>query len=175
MKRYLKKLSPLIWIALFIGVIWMVFQVTAEYPILGEPVSYPVNQLDGFELSIDEPGWTPFRGYTIRYKIQYQSEEIYQLIQESGKDYCHLDKLVDGQWYRMEQPEAIPDIINGTLQIGGWPAASAFSATFTQDFDRYGTRLEPGTYRLVLELTADEGTPHYLAAEFDVKNSINIR
>ena len=49
MKRYLKKLHPLICIALFVGVIWIVFHVTAKYPILGEPVTYPVNQIDGFK------------------------------------------------------------------------------------------------------------------------------
>ena len=174
MKRYLKKLAPLICLVLFVGVIWIVFHATAEYPVLGDPVSYPVNQLAGFELSIDEPSWKPFRGYTIRYKVQYQSEALYQLIQERGKDYCHLDKLVDGQWRRMERTEAVPDAINGTLQIGGWPSSSAFSATFTQDFDHYGTRLEPGTYRLVLELTADDGSSHYLAAEFYAKNAIGI-
>ena len=175
MKQHLKKLSPLIWAALFIGVIWVVFQMTSEYPTLGQPVSYPVNQLEGFALSINEPSWKFFRGYTIRYKIQYQSEKLYQLIQESGKGYCHLDKLVDGQWYRMERLKAIPDTVNGTLQIGGWPASSAFSATFTQDFDCYGTHLEPGTYRLVLELTDDNGSSHYLAKEFHVKNSIVIQ
>lgn len=33
---------------------------------LGEPVSYPVNQVDGFELTIEKPTWSPFKGYTIR-------------------------------------------------------------------------------------------------------------
>ena len=32
---------------------------------LGEPVSYPVNQVDGFELTIEKPTWSPFKGYTI--------------------------------------------------------------------------------------------------------------
>ena len=29
---------------------------------LGEPVSYPVNQVDGFELTIEKPTWSPFKG-----------------------------------------------------------------------------------------------------------------
>ena len=36
---------------------------------LGEPVSYPVNQVDGFELTIEKPTWSPFKGYTIRWAL----------------------------------------------------------------------------------------------------------
>ncbi len=36
---------------------------------LGEPVSYPVNQVDGFELTIEKPTWSPFKGYTIRWVL----------------------------------------------------------------------------------------------------------
>lgn len=174
MKRYLKKLSPLIWIALFIGVIWTVFQVTAEYPILGEPVSYSVNQLEGFELRMTEGAWTPFRGHSFRYKITIQSQEVYQLIARKGKNYLQLDRLVDGQWYRMERPETIPDMIDLAVTVGG-PDTLSFEGKFTQRSGYYGTRLEPGTYRLVLELTDHDGSLHYLASEFDVKNTINIR
>lgn len=28
---------------------------------LGEPVSYPVNQVEGFELTIEKPTWSPFK------------------------------------------------------------------------------------------------------------------
>ena len=38
-----------------------------------------------------------------------------------------------------------------------------------QKYDYYGTRLKAGTYRVVLEMKAKDGTPHYLAAEFDVE------
>lgn len=172
MKRYLKKLRPLICIALFVGVIWIVFHVTAKYPILGEPVTYPVNQIDGFELTMTEGSWTPFRGHTFRYQITIQSEEVYQLVTAKGKSCRLLDRLVDGQWYRMERPEAIPEVIEWSAQVGN---ALGFESSFTQKTDYYGTRLEPGTYRLVLELTADDGSSHYLAEEFHVKNSIGIR
>ena len=174
MKRYLKKLHPLICIALFVGAIWIVFHVTAEYPIVGEPVSYPVNQLDGFTLSMTEGAWTPFRGHTFRYKIAIQSEEVYRLTMCDGKNGQYLDRLVNGQWHRLERPEAIPDMVDWVTQVGG-PDTLSFESKFTQRTDYYGTRLEPGTYRLVLELTADDGSSHYLAEEFHVKNSIGIR
>ena len=45
--------------------------------ILGEPVSYPVNQVDGFELTIEKPTWSPFKGYTIRWAVTANSKEIY--------------------------------------------------------------------------------------------------
>ena len=38
-----------------------------------------------------------------------------------------------------------------------------------QKYACYGTRLEPGAYRVVLEMKAEDGTPHYLAAEFEVE------
>ena len=44
---------------------------------LGEPVSYPVNQVDGFELTIEKPTWSPFKGYTIRWAVTANSKEIY--------------------------------------------------------------------------------------------------
>ena len=65
-------------------------------------------------------------------------------------------------------------MVDWVTQVGG-PDTLSFESKFTQRTDYYGTRLEPGTYRLVLELTADDGSSHYLAEEFHVKNSIGIR
>ena len=45
---------------------------------LGEPVSYPVNQVEGFELTIEKPTWSPFKGYTIRWAVTANSKEIYR-------------------------------------------------------------------------------------------------
>lgn len=42
---------------------------------LGEPVSYPVNQVDGFELTIEKPTWSPFKGYTIRWAVTANSKK----------------------------------------------------------------------------------------------------
>ena len=44
------------------------------WPALEEPVSYPVNQVEGFELTIGEPSWSPFTGYTIQWSVSAESE-----------------------------------------------------------------------------------------------------
>ena len=92
MKRYRGWLALLLFIALCAGGVWLTLKVTAEYPALGEPVSYPVNQIDGFELTIDEPSWSPFRGYTIRWKVTADSENVYYFIQD-GKHRIPLNIL----------------------------------------------------------------------------------
>ena len=62
--------------ALCAGAVWLTLRVTARYPAWGGPVADPVNRVEGFALSIEETTWSPFRGYTLRYEIQMDSEEI---------------------------------------------------------------------------------------------------
>lgn len=81
MKKYRGWLILLIFAIICAGGVWLTLQVTAEYPALGEAVSYPVNQVDGFELSIEKPTWSPFKGYTIRWAITANSKEIYSLVE----------------------------------------------------------------------------------------------
>ena len=69
MKKYRGWVIALLLILLCIGGVRLVLRATAEYPALGEPVSYPVNQVEGFTLSIETPTWSPFRGYTIRWAV----------------------------------------------------------------------------------------------------------
>lgn len=38
-----------------------------------------------------------------------------------------------------------------------------------QKYAYYGTRLEPGKYRVVLEMQSADKTSYYLAAEFDIE------
>jgi len=102
MKRYRGWIAFLILIALCAGGVWLTLRVTAEYPALGEPVSCPVNQVPGFELTIEEPSWSPFKGYLIRWDVQADSEDIYYFIdegQEPGFEF--LERCIDGQWYRL--------------------------------------------------------------------------
>ena len=47
--------------------------------------------------------------------------------------------------------------------------STGLQGSIVQKYDYYGTRLEAGTYRVVLEMKTKDGTPHYLAAEFDVE------
>lgn len=53
------------------------------------------------------------------------------------------------------------------FSLGG--QTSTFQGSMVQKYDHYGTRLETGNYRLVLEMRAEDGTPCYLAAGFDVR------
>lgn len=66
MKRYRGPVVFIMFSAICIGGIWATLRATAKYPVLGEEVSYSVNQADGFVLTIEEPIWSPFKGYTIR-------------------------------------------------------------------------------------------------------------
>lgn len=50
----------------------------------------------------------------------------------------------------------------------GKEEGSALEGSVVQKYDYYGTRLEPGLYRLVLEMKAEDGISQYLAAEFEV-------
>ena len=56
------------------------------------------------------------------------------------------------------------------LQRGdlGRNGSTAFYGSVGQKYEGYGTRLEPGSYRLTMKLTDRIGGAHYLAAEFDV-------
>ena len=77
MKRCRRWVVLLVFVALCVVGVWFALKASAEYPALGEPVSYPVNQVDGFELTIEDPSWSPFKGYTIKWKVTANSEDAY--------------------------------------------------------------------------------------------------
>jgi len=169
MKRYRGWITFLILIALCAGGVWLTLRVTAEYPVLGEPVSYSVNQVPGFELTIEEPSWSPFKGYLIRWDVQADSEDIYYFIdegQEPGFEF--LERCIDGQWYRLGYSQENSSFNPIEFALGG-EAGSGLGGSIRQKYAYYGTRLESGLYRVVLEMNAADGTPHYLAAEFEVE------
>ena len=170
MKRYRGWVALLLFIALCAGGIWLTLQVTAEYPTLGEPVSYPINQVDGFELTIEEPSWSPFKGYSIQWKVTADSEDVYYFIQdgEPPNRFEYLEHRVDGQWYRLGYSQDNFPFSTIEFALGG-EESSALQGSIVQKYAYYGTRLEPGTYRVVLEMKAEDGAPHYLAAEFEVE------
>lgn len=147
---------------------WLVLRATAEYPALDAPVSYPVNQVDGFELTIEKPAWSPSKGYTIRWKVSASSEEVYTFSKEGeGPGFKYLERFADGQWYRLGYTQDVFPFNTTELRLGG-EEGSVLLGSIVQKYAYYGTRLEPGNYRVVLEMRAADGTPHYLAAEFDV-------
>ena len=169
MKRYRGWIILVALIALCAGGVCFTLQATAEYPSLGEAVSYPVNQVDGFELTIEEPTWSPFRGYTIKWVVTADSKEVYIFSRDWEKepDFAYLERCVDGQWYRLNYSQ--DDFSHNSIDfpVGG-DEAVRFQGSLVQKYDYYGTRLEAGGYRIVLKMNASDGAPHYLAAEFDV-------
>lgn len=169
MKRYRLWIALLILVAFCAGGVWLTLQATAEYPMLGEPVSYPVNQVQGFELTIEEPSWSPFKGYTIRYNVSADSEEVYYFIEEGEKPgFEYLEHCVDGQWYRLGYSQEHFSFNTMEFALGGENSTS-LGGSIVQKYAYYGTRLDPGAYRLVVEMKAENGTPYYLAAEFEIE------
>ena len=139
------------------------------YPDLGDPVSYPVNQVDGFALTIGEPSFSPFQGYTIAWKVTADSDDVYRFTCDgkAPNAFEFLERKVDGQWYRLTYTQKDLPYSTVELALGGEESA-ALAGSIVQKYAYYGTRLEAGTYRVVLEMRASDGTPHYLAQEFEV-------
>lgn len=157
-------------IALCAGGVQLVLRLTAEYPALGEPVSYPVNQVDGFELTIEKPGWGPFTGYTIKWTVTADSEEVYTFSHdwEGEPDFAYLERCIDGRWYRLRYTQ--DDFAFNPIEFPlGGDEAWRLQGSIVQKYSYYGTRLEAGNYRIVLRMEASDGTPRYLAAEFGVE------
>jgi len=165
MKRYRGWLILLLILTLCGGGIYHTLRATAEYPPLGEPVSYPVNQVEGFELKINEPSWSPFRGYTINWKVEADSDKAYTFT-DGGPGFEYLERFADGQWHRLGYTQDNFSFNSLELALGGEEGTS-LEGGLVQKYSHYGTRLEVGTYRLVLEMTAGDGALHYLAAEFE--------
>lgn len=167
MKKYRGLLTLLVLLMLLVSVGWVILRATAVYPTLGEPVVYAVNQLEGFTLSVEKPVWSPFRGYTIQYEIEMASENVYYLETGTGREGPErLERLIDGQWYRLQsQTEHIWN--PNTFPLGG-DESSGFYGSLVQKHEGYGIRLEAGDYRLIIDLTDTEGDLHYLSAAFTV-------
>lgn len=168
MKRYRGWIISFILTAICIGGIWLILGNTAEYPTIGESVSYPVNQVDGFELTIEGPSWSPFKGYTIRWAVSASSEEIYTF-HNDGADFEYLERCIDSQWYRLGYSQDKQYSLNNTPEFALGGESTGLKGSVVQKYAYYGTRLEPGIYRLTLEMKATDGTSHYLAAEFNIE------
>ncbi len=134
---------------------------------------YEFNQIsfDGFEIdpskSFELTTWSPFKGYTIRWAVTANSKEIYSFGEDGSPGFEYLERHIDGQWYRLTYSQDIFPFNNLEFSLGG--DSTGLQGSIVQKYDYYGTRLEAGTYRVVLEMKAKDGTPHYLAAEFDVE------
>ena len=156
-------------VALAAAGIWLIGKVIAVYPGLGDPVSYPVNQVDGVTLTIEAPSFSPFQGYTIAWKVTADSDDVYHFTcdGEAPNTFEFLERKVDGQWYRLAYTQENFPYSTEKYAVGGGES-TGLGGNIVQKYDYYGTRLEAGTYRVVLETQASDGTPRYLAREFEV-------
>ena len=169
MKKYRGWVILALVVALAAAGIWLIGKVTAVYPDLGDPVSYPVNQVDGFALTIEDPSFSPFKGYTIFWDVTADSDDVYYFIcdGEAPNTFEFLERRVDGQWYRLAYTQENFPYSTEKYAVGGGES-TGLGGNIVQKYDYYGTRLEAGTYRVVLEMRASDGTPRYLAREFEV-------
>ena len=170
MKKHRNWIIPALVAALAAAGIWLIGKVTAVYPGLGDPVSYPVNQVDGFTLTIGEPSFSPFQGYTVAWRVTADSADVYHFTcdGEAPNTFEFLERRVDGQWYRLAYTQEDLPYSTVELALGGKETTSALAGSIVQKYAYYGTRLEAGTYRVVLETRASDGTSHYLAQEFEI-------
>ena len=170
MKRYRGWIILLGFILACVGGARLILRVTAEYPGLGKPVFYPVNQVEGFEVTLRGPKWNVFTGYHIGWTVTVDSEDVYTFVSE-GAGFEFLERCVDGQWYRLESSQKYFPLGSMECEMGGEGSAASgsLSSSIVQKYAYYGTRLEAGTYRVALEMHAKDGTAHYLAAEFVIE------
>ncbi len=170
MKRCRKLLILLALLFVCIGGVWTISRVTAEYPPLGEAVSYPVNQVEGFELGMEKPSFSPFRGYTLRWQVAAESDDVYYFVQdgEAPNTFEYLECNVNGQWFRLGYLQDASPFTTMEFALGA-EECSGLSGSIVQKYAGYGTCLKPGLYRVTLEMREQDGTPHYLAAEFEVE------
>ncbi len=145
--------------------IWGIGKATEEYPEIGEAVSYAVNDVDDISLEIDEPSWSPFHGYTIRWKVNTESENTYRF-DADGTGFEFLECCIDGKWYRLAYTQDNFPYNSLSFELG---KGESLAGSVVQKFEDYGTRLEQGLYRLTLEMTGENGDVHYLAQEFEVE------
>lgn len=147
----------------------LTMKLTAVYPGLGEAAAYPVNDVGGFELTVEKLSFTPLAGYTVRWRVTADSDETYRFIEsgETHRTFEYLERSVGGVWYRLgrEQDALSAETLEYPLGGDGW---DTMEGSIVQKDAGYGTRLEPGLYRVVLEMEAEDGTTHYLAREFEV-------
>ena len=84
---------------------------------------------------------------------------------DGAPNFSYLEQCVDGQWYRLQYSQDNFGYRSVELLLGG-AESTGLQGSIVQKYDYYGTRLESGTYRVVLEMKSKEGASHYPAAGF---------
>lgn len=88
------------------------------------------------------------------------SDEIYFMRESESPGFEYLKRYVDGQWYQLgySRDNFSFDSIEFTL---GGEERLALEGSIVQKYAYYRTCLEPGNYRVVLEMQSANQTPHY--------------
>ena len=165
----MKKIRALIIFIIVLAVlacgIKVILNATAEYPKTGEEVTYTVNDVEGFDLEIEDISWSFIKGYTIKWQVNAESKEVYYFV-ENGSSFNHIERNIDGKWYKLGTD--VEFLATNTFALGG-EEGYGLGGSLVQKYDGYGTRLEKGKYRLVLEMENKKGNKHYLAEEFEIE------
>lgn len=125
--------------------VWLTLHLTGGVPqALGEPVSYPVNQVPGFTLTLAEPSWSPFKGYSLRYDVAAESETVYTFTSYHSAGFESLEQQADGQWHRLTvsppPPEEFTDFAPLEFALGGGES-HGLGGSLVQKYAGYGTRV----------------------------------
>ena len=98
----------------------------------------------------------------------FRIQKLLSLLGTQQAGHAKIQRLMDGQWYRLEYSQDSFSFNNLDFSLGG-ENGSGLEGSIVQKYAHYGTRLEPGNYRVVLRMMSEDGIPHYLAEEFMVK------
>ncbi len=165
----MKKIRALVIFIIVLAVlacgIKVILNATAEYPKTGEEVTYTVNDVEGFELKIEDISWSFIRGYSLVWQVDACSDEVYYFVEDMSR-FVYIEKNIDGKWYKLVSNAEF--LGRNTFALGG-EEGYGLGGSIIQKYDGYGTRLENGKYRLVLEMENKKGNKHYLAEEFEIE------
>lgn len=165
----MKKIRALIILVIVLSVftcgIKVILNATAKYPKTGEEATYAINDVEGFDLEIEDISWSFIKGYTIKWQVNAQSDEVYYFV-ENGSRFDHIERNIDGKWYKLVTD--VEFLATNTFALGG-EEGYGLEGSIVQKYNGYGTRLEKGKYRLVLEMENKKGNKHYLAEEFEIE------
>lgn len=130
----------------------------------GEPSSITISSIPGLSLILEK---TEYAGpdVAVSYTLQNETELIYWY----GPMSTWIEVFQDGEWHRLAPRTDIETVVLADA-FGVRPNAGTETLHFsTKGFFHYGDIVPPGTYRLVVGVSADEDQDdQYLAAEFDV-------
>lgn len=74
MSKYRSLWKWILFLTVCAGIVWLVLHVTANYPELGEPVDYPVNDIPGIELTLEKQKWLPFTGHSFHWHMDVDTD-----------------------------------------------------------------------------------------------------